>query len=319
MEKIKKEFKLSIGVSLCIVFLIWLLGPLLDSVKLLPDQGASWYYWKLPTKEFLPRFTAWFFYLLHQVVVWFGIYKLRKEKIKKWNYFLLISNLAFVLVHLLQTHLWYDGLANDVPVFSSQGSVIVMLVMVLIMENDRRGLLFGWKVPGFKDVKSFIRNYHGYFIAWAVIYTFWYHPMVSTSGHLVGFFYLFLLMLQLSFAYTPIHMNQKWTFLLEVLVLFHGTTVAIQQGNNMWPMFGFGFAFLAIATQIYGIGLSKKVRLGIQFLYVVGALIVFSGLTGHREFSEIHQITWIPVVEYGLVFVMLFVLKPVLMLFKKES
>ena len=39
------------------------------------------------------------------------------------------------------------------------------------------------------------RKYHGYYFAWAIIYTFWYHPMEITGGHLLGFFYMFLLLL----------------------------------------------------------------------------------------------------------------------------
>lgn len=43
-------------------------------------------------------------------------------------------------LHLVQTWLWYDGLAQDVPIWSSQGSVIVMLVLILFLEMPRRGL-----------------------------------------------------------------------------------------------------------------------------------------------------------------------------------
>ena len=51
------------------VFIIWVLGYRFDNLMLLPDKGASWYYWKLPQKEFMPLFTAWAFYFLHQITV----------------------------------------------------------------------------------------------------------------------------------------------------------------------------------------------------------------------------------------------------------
>ncbi len=47
---------------------------------------------------------------------------------------------AVTAPHLVQTWLWYDGLAQDVPIWSSQGSVIVMLVLILFLETPRRGL-----------------------------------------------------------------------------------------------------------------------------------------------------------------------------------
>jgi len=314
----KKEWKVFFGgivVSVFFVFLIAGLGSRLDSIVLLPDQGASWYYWKLPNKEFLPRLVVWTLYIIHQVTVWWLIFSAhRKDPSKRVHYrkILIIVNIIFVGLHILQTHLYYDGLAQDVPVFSSQGSVIVMLVLVLIMENQRRGLFFGKKinklplVGNIKKPTNFIREYHGYFISWAIVYTFWYHPTVNTSGHLVGFFYLFLLFIQMSMIYTPIHYNKKWTFVLEVLVLFHGTMVAVGQQNNMWPMFMFGFASMLVITQIYGLNLSKnKIRI-VQLIYIVGVIVVFGGFTGNRTISQIHQVLWIPIIEYLLVFVFLF-------------
>jgi hypothetical protein len=46
----KSEWALLAGVvaSAVLTGLIWLLGQRLYGVALLPDQGASWYYWKLP-------------------------------------------------------------------------------------------------------------------------------------------------------------------------------------------------------------------------------------------------------------------------------
>ena len=37
-----------IAFSFVFVAIIWLAGKRLDSIALLPDQGAAWYYWKLP-------------------------------------------------------------------------------------------------------------------------------------------------------------------------------------------------------------------------------------------------------------------------------
>ncbi len=37
-----------------------------------------------------------------------------------------------------------------------------------------------------RDIVGFVRRNHGYIFAWATIYTFWYHPMENTNGHLIG-------------------------------------------------------------------------------------------------------------------------------------
>ncbi|WP_211348095.1 hypothetical protein [Saccharothrix texasensis] len=51
------------------------------------------------------------------------------------NVVALAANGAFIALHALQTRVFYDGTAQDVSIFSSQGSVVLLLVAVLLMEN----------------------------------------------------------------------------------------------------------------------------------------------------------------------------------------
>ena len=173
-------------------------------------------------------------------------------------------NALFVGLHFAQTHVWYDGLAQDVSIFASQGSVVLLLVWVLLMENQRRGLAFGRPAPFAGEVVRFARTYHGYLFAWAIVFTFWFHPLVATPGHLVGFFYMFLLLVQGSLFFTRAHLNRWWTVSLEVLVLAHGALVAAVAGNGLWPMFAFGFGAVFVITQMHGLGLSRGVRLALE-------------------------------------------------------
>jgi hypothetical protein len=296
------------GIAFSALFslLIWWAGGRLEAIRLLPDQGASWYYWKLPEPTFWTRFTAWGMYVLHQISFWGLIYyaqtRLKKytTRLRRVNIWALGVNAFFILLHFLQTHIWYDGLAQDVSIWSSQGSVILLLVWVLLMENQRRGLFFGKKIPFGKKLIRFARKYHGYVFSWAIVYTFWYHPMVSTSGHLLGFFYMFLLMLQGSLVFTRVHVNKWWTFTQEVLVLVHGTIVAVMQGNDLWPMFGFGFGGILVITQLYGLGL-KTWQQGLVLAGYVGAVIL---VYSDRGWGMLNEIIRIPAIEYGLVFVL---------------
>lgn len=292
--------------SLAFTGLIWLTAGRLAAFPKLPDQGAAWYYWKLAEPTPLSRLTAWGFYALHQLSLWALIYY-AQTRVKKYtgglhrvNLVALGVNAFFIVVHFIQTQLWYDGLAQDVSIFSSQGSVILMLVAILLMENQRRGLFFGRKAPISKEITGFVRRYHGYLFAWAAVYTFWYHPMENTIGHLIGFLYMFFLLLQGSLFLTRIHVNRWWMVVQEVTVLFHGTLVAIYQGNGIWPMFAFGFAGIFVITQMHGLGLKLWQKGVILALYSGAALFTYSQL----GWGRLNEIVRIPVIEYLGVFVM---------------
>lgn len=295
---------IGIGFSLGFTALIWVLGPQLAAFPHLPDAGPTWYYWKLPQGTLWSRLSAWGFYLAHQVAIWailFGAQRHRRKyggSLSIYNYWALGVNAVFVFLHLLQTHLWYDGLAQDVHIYTSQWSVILMLVLIVLMENPRRGVFFGKKAPLPQRAVQFVRTYHGYIFSWAVIYTFWYHPMETTAGHLWGFLYTFLLLLQGSLFFTRVHVNKWWGFALETMVLFHGAIVALVAGNGLWQMFFFGFAGVVVVSTMHGLGLPRWVRLTIVGLYAAAALAVYSqiGLT------KIHQVTWIPLTYYVVLF-----------------
>ena len=297
---------LGIAFSLAFTALIAWAGPRLDVVRLLPDQGAAWYYWKLSEPTAWTRASVWGLYVLHQVALWALIAYAQKTRpattsgLHKFNVLALGVNALFILLHFAQTHLFYDGLAQDVSIFSSQGSVIVLLVWVLLMENSRRGLFFGKKAPIRQEIIRFARTYHGYFFAWATVYTFWYHPMVSTPGHLIGFVYMFLLLLQGSLFFTRVHVNKYWTVAQEGMVGIHGTLVAVMQGAGLWPMFFFGFAGIFVITQMFGLGLKRWARLAIFAAFAGSVLWVYS----ERGWGKLNEIVRIPLIDYLAVFVL---------------
>lgn len=329
---LKKALIIAFFVSLGFVGITYLLSLTLGRFQsiLLPDTGAAWYYWKLPKVELWATVTMWVFYLSHQIIVWWLIYRLKyqpaapKGRIGRGNFWLLIVNAIFIAVHLIQTAFFYDALAQFVPVMSSQGSVIVMLVLILIMLNFRRGLFLGRKIRLPAKGTAQVTKIHGYLIAWAVIYTFWFHPMEGTAGHLLGFFYAFMLLTQLSLAKTAWHTNIKWITVLEVYVAFHGAIVAINAGNGMWPMFFFGFLMMFIVTQVHGIIKNRLVIAGLFASYVILVLVTYSGLLGNAftgtevGWSDIHQITWIPIILYALVFVIVWLMQGVAWLINRK-
>ena len=216
------------------------------------------------------------------------------------NLVALAVNASFIVVHLVQTQLFYDGLAQDVSIFSSQGSVILLLVFVLIMENRRRGLFFGKPAPISEQVVDFARRYHGYLFSWAAVYTFWYHPMEATSGHLIGFFYMFLLLLQGSLFLTRAHTNRWWTVTMELAVAVHGTLVAVMTSgpDGFWPMFLFGFLGVFIITQMHGLGLPRVLRWILALAYTSSAITVYAA---RHDVAGVLAAGRIPAIEYVLV------------------
>ena len=305
--------------SLAFTALIWWTGQRLSAIPHLPDTGADWYYWKLPEPTFWGRVTAWLLYAAHQITLWSLIYY-AQTRVKRYaaglhrvNLIALGANAFFIVLHLVQTLVWYDGLAQDVSIWSSQGSVILMLVMILIMENQRRGMFFEKRMPLPKLAMQFVRKYHGYVFAWATVYTFWYHPTEPTLAHVGGFLYMFLLLLQGSLFLTRMHVNRWWTVVQEAAVLVHGTLVAVMQGNGLWPMFAFGFGGMLVITQMHGLGLSVRARWGILGIYVLAVLVVYS----QRGWGLLNEIIRIPVIEYLAAFLLAWLIGGVLRLVRR--
>ncbi len=317
MSRIWKVFWWMIAASAAVAAFIPVFDTyILNTPALLPDTGASWYYWKLPPDQAtaITRASAWIPYLIHQVLLWYFIFKLRASgkrwdgTLNRWNWAMLGLTAFMTVAHFVQTALFYDGLAQDVTVWSSQYSVIVMLVFILMMRNADRGLFFGKKVKLPKSSLVLTRRWHGFYIAWATTYTFWFHPMVNEWAHVIGFFYMFLLFGEIALTRTNVHMNKYWTTSLEVLVLIHGSTVALlTQDSLIWTMFFSGFLTIFIATQIYGLGLSKRTIRIASAAYLGVTLYRYTfypgGTFSTERLADIHQITWIPTVEYALVFV----------------
>ncbi len=294
--------------SLSMTFLIDLNAYRLEKVPHLPDEGPLWYYWALSEPTFWTRLSAWVPYFCHQVAHWYLIYYGQKHiqspttKLQPVHYVCLALNGFFSVLHFVQTHTMYDGLAQEVNVTTPQVAVIIMLIWVLLMENYRRGLFFGKPGPFLsRDLIHFARKNHGYFFSWCIVYTFWFHPMEGTSGHLWGFFYTFLLMVQGSLFLTRVHMNKWWTVSLELLVSIHGTFVAFQQPYpGIWSMFLFGFLAMFLMSQMHGLGLPFVFKGLMVLLVLFPAVLIYST----KPLKNLNEPLRIPLIDYIGVYIL---------------
>ena len=293
-------------VSAALTAVIGLTAANLSGFQIVGTTDIAFAYpWRLAEPNAAARLTAWAGYLLHNLIAWVIIYFAQREKPKfsnnlRWfNWTMITTNLVFVALHILQTQFFYDGLAQAVPEITALGSVAVMLTIIILFEAPRRGLIFGKKFK-FKD--GFIqiaRKYHGYFFAWATIYTFWYHPTAGTWGHLMGFLYMFMLFVQSTLIFNRAHISMWWTFFLEIFVIIHGVTVAVLQGTGLWPMFAFGFGAMVILTQMYGLGLSTWAKRGLA----IGFLVVTVGTYAYMgRLGDLNEVIRIPVIDYLFIF-----------------
>jgi hypothetical protein len=273
------------GLAGCAAFmgLIFTFAPYSDDVVFAPDKGNWWYLWQLSDATVWTRLSAWLPYTLHQLAIWTLIAHARKVRpryvfgLHGFNVAALAINGGFLILHIVQTKYFYDGLAQDVHEATSMMSVVLMLLLILLMENRRRGLFFGKGLAILEAPGEIVRRYHGYYFSWAIIYTFWYHPVEMTPGHIAGFAYMSLLLLQSSLFFTRYHTNRWWTMGLETLFVVHGALVAyyimIEGQGGPWHMFLFGGMAIFLITQLHGLGLGTRGKLviALPLLAVMGA------------------------------------------------
>src|ERR1043165_1701014 len=295
-------------ISAALTAVIGLTAANLSGFQIVGRTGIPFYYpWQLREPAVAARLTAWGAYLLHNLIAWGILYFAQREKPKfgsnlRWfNWAMITSNLLFIVLHIFQTQLFYDGLAQDVPEVTAQGSVALMLIFIILFETPRRGLIFGRKFNFKEGFIQIVRKYHGYLFAWATIYTFWYHPTEGTWGHLMGFLYMFMLFVQSALIFNRAHLNRWWTFSLEAFVVIHGTVVAIFQGKGLWPMFAFGFGAMIVLTQMYGLGLNTWTKRGLAtgFLTLV---VIYYALAGNL--ARLNEVIRIPVIDYAVIFLL---------------
>ena len=300
----------SVVFSVLLCAAIVAMGGALSQFELIPHPEDGFVYeWQLAEQTQWGQLTAWLGFAVHQLLIWATIvYAQRRytkrdytNKLRPVNLWAVGINFVFIILHYLQTLFFYDAIAQDIPSWTALSAVALMLIVILGMENQRRGLFFGRKVPMRRAFTDALRKYHGYFFSFAVIYTFWFHPMEPTWGHLVGFAHVVLVMAQGSLMFMRAHLNKRWMFLLEIMVLPHAVQVAINQGAGLMPMFLFGFAAIFLVTQMHGLGLKPWLRRAFYGSFVLAVLYVYIFV---REPWQANEILRIPFIDYGVLFVM---------------
>lgn len=188
-------------------------------------------------------------------------------------------NLCGVLLHVLQTHFWFDGLARDTPEILALGSVALLLVWVMVMESGKRGVCFG---AGRRVLRGELvrcgRDLHPWVFSWACVWNFWFHPCVGYGAFVLGFWYKFMLLVQASLMMTNVHRGKWWRLVLETWVLVHGvlTPLFVQhQRTGLWIMFFMGFLGTFVGNQLYApeFGIERRGKLIVGGAYLIAAMM----------------------------------------------
>ena len=307
---VKDTSALNTGILFAVIvsLAIFASGTLLSgfSIVTAPEGDGFFYEWQLANPTFWSTGSAWLLFVAHTLLIWGTVYWAQEKSdrkysgtLKAFNFVALGINAFFILAHFVQTTIFYDGIAQDMPSWTSQGSVIMMLFVIMMFENRRRGMFFGKKLSFKKEFYDWLKRYHGYAFSFAVIYTFWFHPMIPTWGHVLGFLHVIVVMLQGSLMFTRVHTNRKWIFLNEILVLPHAALVALNQGGGIVYMFVWGFLTIFVVTQMHGLGLKNWMKYTIYAAFVLSLFITYTIV---RQPYEINEVIRIPMIDYVMIF-----------------
>ena len=283
-------------------------------------RGAFWYRWRsLPSKKALAfsPFTgiifphkliiraksAWLCFLLHllfmtSMVAWSQYQHSSREthncphpapphwcgwtsQLEPTHYVTILGSIIFIVLRLVQTHMWYDGLALDVPEASAMVATIVASCVALFMQQTERGLVFGQSINTETSLAltNIARRFHGYVFTTSLVFTFWYHPTEGGIMHSSGFLLLILFLIQGSLMYTVTHLGVVWRNLLEFTVLPHSLLIEWTRSrpkNESWKMFLSGYLLTFLITHIHAFEIPNSIKICIFCAFIILLYFLFS-------------------------------------------
>ena len=166
---------------------------------------------------------VWSLYICHQVFHWSMLlyarcYLRTSHKLQPFHYWMAGVNLLFILLHLAQTHLTYDGLAcNKNDAFLH---VLFLSMLIHIAESDRRGLFF---CNSFYSASSRLRKLAKevlpFYFSMVILFSFWHHPLDGTPVLIARLVFELIFIVYSCLVRTLLFENKYWMLFLELLML----------------------------------------------------------------------------------------------------
>ena len=304
-------------------------------------RGVLWYRWKsLPSKEALEfsPFTginfpyslkvrarsAWIGFFLHltfvfSMIVWAEIrysnnraHNCPNPAPPDWcswttvlelpHYIFLAGTGLFMLLHLLQTHLKYDGIAQDTAELCPIIGTVLTLVVLALMQQTERGLVFGYGLEGetFIALTNIARRFHPFVVAWNIMFTFWYHPMEGGWHHLPGFLPLFCILIQGCLLFTTAHLNPIWRVGLELMGFPHAIYVEYTHPDRCrWKMLLTGVLLTPLVVHFHQFNISVAVMATLFIGYISLVILLYRNMPMSQWTEPLH----FPILIFSLIFV----------------
>ena len=217
------------------------------------------------------------------------------------HYIFLVGTGVFMLLHLLQTHLKYDGIAQDTAELCPIIGTVLSLVVLALMQQTERGLVFGYGLEGetFTALTNIARRFHPFVLGWDIVFTFWYHPMEGGWHHLPGFFPLFCILIQGCLLFTAAHLNPIWRVGLELMGFPHAIYIEYTHPDRCrWKMFLTGVLVtpLVVHFHIFKISVATTIVLFVGYFSLV--VFLYRNMPWKRWREPLH----FPIAIFSLIF-----------------
>ena len=304
-------------------------------------RGVLWYRWKsLPSKEAreFSLFTgvnfphsfrlrakwAWLGFLLHFIfltgmIVWAQVHFSGRSahncptpsspdwcgwtnELEPIHFMFLAGTGVFILLHLLQTHYGYDGIAQDSPELVPIIGTVLALCVLALMQQTERGLVFGYGLSHdtFVALTNIARRFHPFIVGWDIVFTFWYHPMEGGSHHLHGLLPLLCVMVQGCLLFSTAHLNPLWRVGLELLGFPHALYVEWSHPERgRWKMFLTGVLLTPIVVHFHIFKISVALTTALLACYVTIFLYLYRDMPWSKWSEPLH----FPAIIFFLIFV----------------
>ncbi|KAI9295602.1 hypothetical protein K502DRAFT_348867 [Neoconidiobolus thromboides FSU 785] len=272
-------------------------------------EGQIIYPWQSVTPHSFIRGYLWLGYLSHQLIQFIFIFKLMKltkfkdkqnnqSLINYYNNRMKFINFFFICMKFYLNIKYYDGLAIDLHEIIALFSVTLILIIIVILKSNERGLILSYKPTtlSWLNFKQFVFQIHSYLCSFGSILNFWYHPIGCNIAFLIGYYYQLILIYQTSTSFTQQHNSNL--ILLELLVILHSTTTSLFQSKMNFQLFYFGYLCLFLINYSYAECYQKY--LGKYWKSIlIGMNIILFYFVGNIE--KFHTIFYIPSSIYLLV------------------
>ena len=254
--------------------------PSLLSVPLSMSQYSTRFSMEVHQREWVPsaRPSVMLLYACHQVFHWsmtcYARFFLKtSRKLQSFHYWMAGVNIFFVLLHLALSH-WthgsifsaahhYNNYGVYYPTYDTEVNLLILWGLsywILLAKSGQRGIFFGLSVPFTKPIVLVANELLDFVFSWAVLYTYWRHPLKEISTLIIELIFV----AHSCLIRTTFHKNKYWTMFVEMVLLFFFFHVL---GPNRPKDTFFGslnFCMVVfVVTQIHGLNLRLLVKIDI--------------------------------------------------------